>query len=353
MASTAAAPNPDAQWVVVDTDTGLDDAHSLLYLLAQPDVEILGITTIYGNTPVADSARNVATVLRIAGREDIPVHPGVAGPLQGEANIADFVHGKDGLGDRFDRAEARLQDEPAAEYLVRIANTYPGRVDLHPLGPLTNIALALELDPDLFLKFRSVVIMGGAGPYPEAGFPAVTDANTHNDRLAAERVFGARNNGNVVMVGVNVTSHALLDEQVHAVLSAVGTPWAQFAADVLDAYNEFYQYKWGRRISAAHDGLASVVLHRPEIVTGWLEGPVDFTPTAGSLATRVALTSDGLPLVFGTPAGPSTRAVTSFDLTQFRRRFVHALAHGDARRSLDGPTRVGPAGWANGRPAGA
>lgn len=353
MVSPASVPDPAAQWVVVDTDTGLDDAHSLLYLLAQPDVEILGITTIYGNTPVDQAARNVATVLQVAGREDIPVYPGEAAPLVGEAHIADFVHGTDGLGDRFTRPEPTLQDEPAADYLVRIANAYPGQVDLHPLGPLTNIARALELDPDLFLKFRSVVIMGGAGPYPEAGYPAVTDANTDNDRVAAERVFGARNNGNVVMVGVNVTSHALLDEQVHTVLDGIGTPWAQFAADVLDAYNEFYQYKWGRRISAAHDGLASVILHRPEIVTGWLEGPVDFTPTAGSLATRVALTSDGLPLVFGTPAGPITRAVTSFDLTEFRRRFVNALAHGDARHPLDAPTRVAPTGWANGRAAGA
>lgn len=347
------APDPAKQWVVVDTDTGLDDAHSLLYLFAQPDVEVLGITTVYGNTPVAEAARNVATVLRVAGREDVPVHPGAAGPLEGVAKIADFVHGRDGLGDRFDRAPARLADEPAAEYLVRIANAFPGRVDLHPIGPLTNIARALELDPELFRKFRSVVIMGGAGPYPAPGEPAVTDANTDNDRLAAERVFGAVNDGNVVMVGVNVTSQALLDEHVHAVLAGVGTPWAQFAADVLDAYNEFYQYKWGRRISAAHDGLATVVLHRPEIVTGWLAGPVDFTPTAGSLATRVALTSDGLPLVFGTPAGPVTRAVTAFDKTAFRRRFVDALAYGDARRGIDAPTRVAPAGWPHGRAAGA
>jgi len=353
MASPASVPNPDAQWVVVDTDTGLDDAHSLLYLLAQPDVEVLGITTIYGNTPVHESARNVATVLRVAGREDIPVFLGASAPLAGAANIADFVHGGDGLGDRFDRAEAVLQDESAADYLVRIANTHPGKIDLHPIGPLTNIALALQQDPDLFLKFRSVVIMGGAGPYPAPGYPQITDANTDNDRAAAEIVFGARNNGNVVMVGVNVTSHALMDEHVYTVLKAVDTPWAQFSADVLDAYNDFYQYKWGRRVSSAHDGLSTVILHRPEIVTGWLEGPVDFTPAAGSLATRVALTHDGLPLVFGTPEGPTTRAVTSFDFTQFRRRFVHALAHGDARRPLDGPTRTPPAGWANGRPAGA
>lgn len=318
--------------VLVDTDTGLDDAHSLMYLLAQPDVEIEAITTIYGNTPVEDSARNVRTVLRLAGREDIPLHLGEAAPIEGAASIADFVHGTDGLGDRFDRAELRVEDESAVDAIVRIAAESPGEVDLHPLGPLTNIARALERDPDLFLKYRSVVIMGGAGPYPAPGGATLTDANTANDRRAAEIVFGARNSGNVVMVGVNVTAQAILDEHVLAVLRGTGTPWASFAGEVLDAYNDFYQYKWGRRISSAHDGLATVVLHRPEIVTGWIEGPVDYTPYADSLATRIALTNDGLPLAWGTPEGPTIRAVTSFDETQFLRRFVHALSTGPAPR---------------------
>lgn len=355
MTSTASAHpswDPDRQWVLVDTDTGLDDAHSLLYLLAQPDVEIVGITTIYGNTPVDDSARNVRTVLRLADREDIPVHLGEAKPFVGEPSIADFVHGADGLGDRFDRAELRVEDESAVDYLVRIANEHPGKVDLHPLGPLTNIAKALEIDPDLFVKYRSVVIMGGAGTYPAPGGATLTDANTANDRRAAEIVFGARNTGNVVMVGVNVTAIAILDEHVHATLSGIDTPWAQFSAGVLDAYNDFYQHKWGRRISSAHDGLATVILHRPEIVTGHIEGPVDFTPYGGSLATRVALTHDGLPLVWGTPEGASTRAITAFDGTEFRRRFVHALAYGTSRPALD-PGREAPAGWPFGRPAGA
>ena len=318
--------------VLVDTDTGLDDAHSLMYLLAQPDVEIEAITTIYGNTPVEDSARNVRTVLRLAGREDIPIHLGEAAPIEGEASIADFVHGVDGLGDRFERAELRVEDESAVDAIVRIAAENPGEVDLHPLGPLTNIARALERDPELFLKYRSVVIMGGAGPYPAPGGATLTDANTANDRRAAEIVFGARNNGNVVMVGVNVTAQAILDEHVLTVLRGIGTPWATFAGEVLDAYNDFYQYKWGRRISSAHDGLATVVLHRPEIVTGWIEGPVDFTPYADSLATRIALTNDGLPLVWGTPDGPSVRAVTSFDKPEFLRRFVQALSTGPASR---------------------
>ncbi|WP_375387188.1 nucleoside hydrolase [uncultured Amnibacterium sp.] len=348
------SPDPAKQWIVVDTDTGIDDAHSLLYLLAQPDVEILGITAVYGNTVVEGAVRNIGTVLEIAGRTDIPIFLGASAPIEGEASIAWFVHGHDGLGDRgIVRPEPVVQPESAADFLVRTAAEHPGRVDLHPLGPLTNVALALDRDPELFLRYRSVVLMGGAGPYPAAGTPAVTDANTANDRVAAERVFGAVNRGNLVMVGVNVTAQALLEEHVVETLRAIDDPWPRFAATVLDAYVDFYQHKWGRRISSAHDGLATVVLHRPEIVTGWVEGPVTFTPTAGSLATRVALTAEGYPLSFGTPDGPSTRAVTAFDLREFRRRFVHALAYGRSRAPLDRDDRVPPPAWPNGRPAGA
>lgn len=322
--------NPDKQWIVVDTDTGLDDAHSLLYLLGQSDIEILGITTIFANCETRDSARNVATVLRTAGRDDVPIYLGAEEPLSGTANIGWFVHGRDGLGDRgLPREEPNLPTESAADFLVRTANEHPGKIDLHPLGPLTNIALALQQDPELLLKLRSVVLMGGAGPYAAPGQAVLTDANTANDREAAEIVFAAPNNNNVTMVGVNVTSTAILDEHVLSILQSRPGPVPQLAATLLDAYNDFYQHKWGRRVSAAHDGLASVILHRPEIVTSWLEGPVNFTISNGALATRVALTADGDPLAFGTPEGPLVRAVTGYDYPQFRRRFIHALAYFD------------------------
>lgn len=346
-------PEPGKQWVILDTDTGIDDAHSLLYLLAQPDVQLLGVTTVYGNCVVEDSARNVAYVLGLAGRSDIPIYGGAAGPIAGEATIAWFVHGRDGLGDRgFERPRPTLRDESAADYLVRMANTYPGQIDLHPIGPFTNVGIALEKDPLLLTKFRSIVVMGGAGPYPAPGTPILTDANSANDPVASRRMFGAPNNGNLIMVGANITARATLEENVTDLLRRSELAWARFAGEILDAYCDFYQYKSGRRISSAHDGLATVILHRPEIVTASLAGPVDFRPENGSLATRVALTADGAPLAWGTPDGPATRAVTDVDLTEFRRRFVHALAYGTTRPPLDRPgTRVSPDAWPCGRPS--
>ena len=312
--------------VIVDTDTGLDDAHALLYLLAQPDVDIVGVTAVYGNTWVGQAARNAATVLAVAGRSELPIYLGAAGPLQGEATIETAWHGVDGLGDRgLPGPDPELESETAAEFLVRVANERPGVVDLLAIGPLTNVALALEDDADLFGKFHSVVIMGGGGPYPSPGGLTLTDSNSNHDRVAAERVYTARNAGNVVMVGVNVTLRALLDEDAHDRLRGRPGPWARFAATILDASNDTYQYVWGRRVSAAHDGLAAVVLHRPDIVTRWVEGPVTFTPTAGSFAVQVARTYDGKPLSFETPEGPTVRAATEFDEAEFSRLFLDAL----------------------------
>lgn len=315
--------------VVVDTDTGLDDAHSLLYLLAQPDIEILGLTSIFGNTTTEQASRNIAAVLDVADREDIPIFRGAAAPLAGELRIDPRWHGVDGLGDRgLSRGDAVLQAESAADFLVRIANERPGQVDLHPLGPLTNVALALQRDPDLLSKFRSVVLMGGGGPYPRPGGLTLTDANSDHDRTAAEIVYTARNVGNVVMVGVNVTLQALLKEHHYESLRSQPGRWPQFAATILDASNATYEPVWGRRISAAHDALASVILHRPEIATGWVEGPVTFTPTAGSFAVQVARTHDDRPLSFKTPDGPVVKAVTSFDYGEFVRVLMGALLRG-------------------------
>jgi inosine-uridine nucleoside N-ribohydrolase len=292
-------------------------------------VEIMGVTTVFGNTGVNQAACNAATVLDVAGRPEVPVFVGAAGPLQGEAIIDTSWHGVDGFGDRGLPGPApRNQSESAPAFLVRMAGEHPGRVDLLAIGPLTNLASALDNDNDLLTKFRSVVIMGGGGPYPAPGGLTLTDSNSNHDRTAAERVYTAPNLGNVVMVGVNVTLQALLDEASHDRLRRRSGRWASFAEAILDASDETYQYIWGRRVSAAHDGLAAVLLHRPDLVTRWVEGPATFGATAGSFAVQVARTHDGQALTFHTPAGPIIRAAAEFDQAEFLRVFLEALMYG-------------------------
>ncbi|MFD1937361.1 MULTISPECIES: nucleoside hydrolase [Nonomuraea] len=311
--------------IVVDTDTGIDDAHTLLYLAGRPDAEIVTVTSVYGNCTEEDAIRNIGHVTRLLGLE-VPIARGAAEPLRGPAHIAGYVHGKDGLGDLgHDRSLPRVADEPAPELLVRLANEHPGELDLLALGPLTNLALALRQDPELFTKYRSVVLMGGSGPYAPPGTLLMIDANINNDPEAARAVFAAPRR-ELVMVGVNVTARTILDEHAIAALKASGTPVARFATEILDAYLDFYQNEWGRRIIPLHDPLAAGVLLDPSFATAWTDGPVNVRGDGFLYRARLMRTHDGLPPAFPYEPAPPTRVITAVDALRFVADFVEVLA---------------------------
>nr|WP_228498464.1 nucleoside hydrolase [Frigoribacterium sp. VKM Ac-1396] len=321
---------------MVDTDTGIDDALALLWLAAQPDVEIVGITAVYGNCVVDDALRNIGHVLSLVGLDDVPVARGADGPLEAEAHIAHYVHGHDGLGDVVaDRPLPRvLLDVPAAERLVEVARASPGEIDLLTLGPLTNVALALRAEPRLQTLFRSVTIMGGSGPFPELGRTDMVDANVQNDGPAAREVFTAPA-GSRLMVGVNATSQVITEESHVAALRDSGTPTGTFAADVLATYLDFYRNAWGRRVSPVHDGLAAALMVHPEWIAESVTGPVGITHDGFATRGRVLVTPDGAATDWR-PDGsapdddPSTHttAVTAVRTDLFLPSFVDALIHG-------------------------
>ncbi|MFG1705837.1 nucleoside hydrolase [Nonomuraea sp. M3C6] len=310
--------------IVVDTDTGIDDAHTLLYLAGRPDAEIVAITSVFGNCEEEDAVRNIGHVNRLIGL-DVPVARGAAEPLAGTANIAGHVHGKDGLGDRgYHRPLPPVTGESAAELLVRLAAEQPGELDLLALGPLTNLAAALRLDPELFTRYRSVVLMGGSGPYAPPGTLLMIDANVHNDPAAARAVFAAPRN-ELVMVGVNVTGTTILDERAIGALRAAGTPRARFATEILDSYLDFYQNEWGRRIIPLHDPLAAGILLDPGFATASMYGPVNIRSDGFLSRARLMRTHDGLPPAFPYEPAPDTRVITAVDAPRFVADFVEAL----------------------------
>ncbi|MGW4799536.1 nucleoside hydrolase [Nonomuraea sp. NPDC004297] len=310
--------------VVVDTDTGIDDAHTLLYLAGRPDAEIVAITSVYGNCAEEDAVRNIGVVTGLLGL-DVPVARGAAAPLRGPAHIAGYVHGKDGLGDLGgDRPLPRVAAESGPELLVRLAAEHPGELDLLALGPLTNLALALRLDPELCTKYRSVVLMGGSGPYAPPGSLLMIDANVNNDPDAARAVFAAPRR-ELVMVGVNVTAGTILDEHAIAALRARATPVARFATGILDAYLDFYQNEWGRRIIPLHDPLAAGILLDPSFATAWADGPVNVRGDGFLHRARLMRTHDGLPPAFPYEPAPATRVITAVDARRFVTDFVEVL----------------------------
>jgi purine nucleosidase len=148
--------------LIIDTDAGVDDAQALLLALSDPTATVEAITTVTGNVHVDKVVRNVGTVLDIMNR-DIPVYRGAERPLLHPWHPEEAYHGSDGLGNWKDRPTTARQPEAehAVHAILRLANTYPGELTLVALGPLTNLALAVSLDPALPLKLKRFVFMGG------------------------------------------------------------------------------------------------------------------------------------------------------------------------------------------------
>jgi purine nucleosidase len=149
--------------LLIDTDPGVDDALALLMALAAPDAEVVALTIAAGNVGLPHTVGNALKLLEVAGRGDVPVYPGCAQPLLHPAADAAYVHGRDGFGDTgYLPAVSAARDEHAALAMLRLSRQRPGELSFVMLGPLTNLALALRLDPTLPERVKRLVVMGGA-----------------------------------------------------------------------------------------------------------------------------------------------------------------------------------------------
>ncbi|XP_068428771.1 inosine-uridine preferring nucleoside hydrolase isoform X2 [Clinocottus analis] len=150
--------------LLVDADCGTDDAQAIMLALASPRVQLLGITCVHGNTTVENVCRNTLRVLQACSKLEIPVFKGAAKPILGNCIHAGHFHGEDGLGDAPDPHAPGLdlvQEEGAVSAMIRIVNENPGEVSLVAMAPLTNLALAVKMDPSLPSKLKRLYIMGG------------------------------------------------------------------------------------------------------------------------------------------------------------------------------------------------
>ncbi|TDQ51398.1 nucleoside hydrolase [Actinorugispora endophytica] len=258
--------------VFVDCDPGIDDALALAYLAARADVELVGVGTVYGNNSVDATTENALRLMELYGRPGVPVAAGAARPLVQPPQLAESVHGDNGLGGvDVPESKARAVAESAAELLVRLARSAPGEIDVLAVGPLTNLALALALEPRLPELVGRVVVMGGAVRVPGNVTPWA-EANVHNDPEAADVVLGA--GFDLTLVALDVTMRTLargpwLDE-----LAAVAGERAAYAHRFLDFYVGWYTPVLGERACAMHDPLAAAVLLDPALMTESARVPV-------------------------------------------------------------------------------
>ena len=258
--------------VIFDTDPGVDDAMALYYALAHRAINVVGVTTTFGNCTVPQAATNALYLNAIAGHADIPVTRGVATPLvrQSEAKF-DFIHGADGLGNLPQRVATSNQLDPrsSAQFIVDTARAQPGEITLVAVGPLGNVALALQLEPGLPKLLKEVIIMGGTVLEPGNVSP-VAEANVWNDPHAADKVFTA--GFKLTMVGLDVTHQVIVPV---ALIKAMADKQRHVATDVLahavGFYANFYSglYPHVAKIHGCfgHDVLAFICLTNRELFT--------------------------------------------------------------------------------------
>lgn len=249
---------PTSHPFYLDCDTGIDDALALAYLLASPQADVRGIGTVSGNVSAAVGARNTLDLLQLAGHAHIPVALGAHDPQTGTfRGGAPHVHGANGIGEvSLEAADAGLAPESAAEMLVRLAHEHPGTLRVLAIGPLTNIAEALRLEPELPRLVEEITIMGGAALAP-GNITAVAEANIANDPEAAADVLAA--DWNITLVPLDVTMSNVLEESHRQELLAAGHPVPQALGEMLGYYFRFYEGIFGRACSAMHDPLAAAL----------------------------------------------------------------------------------------------
>ncbi|MDE2416194.1 MAG: nucleoside hydrolase [Burkholderiales bacterium] len=253
--------------VIYDTDPGVDDAIALYFALAHPAIDLMGITTTFGNVTVEQAAANALYLTALAGRH-VPVTKGVQKPWvrDGEAPPA-HIHGADGLGNLPSRTITTAAPDPrsSAQFIVDMARAHPGEITLVAVGPLGNLALALKLEPALPVLLREVIVMGGTVLEPGNVSP-VAEANIWNDPHAADKVFTA--GCKLTMVGLDVT-HRVVTELT--LFDRIARHHAHPATDTLHHAVKFYStfytglHKHMEQTPGcyAHDLLAFVYLVAP------------------------------------------------------------------------------------------
>jgi purine nucleosidase len=319
--------------LILDVDTGVDDALALLYALASPEVTLIAATTVMGNVGVEQTTENTIALLDLCGYSDVEVAKGAGRPLVRDHTPFPIVHGERGLG----RAELPPASRPpadrdAARLLVEIAHGRPGEVLLVATGPLTNVALALAEEPRLPELLKGFAIMGGAFDHQGNVTPAA-EANIWVDPEAAQAVFrgfaGAPEERLPIGVGLDVTEQVKLDRDgVHAMCApAPDSPLAAFLQGAVPFYIEFYERYGSSEGASMHDPLALAIAIDPSLArlqTTRVEVETDGTWTRGATVTDLRGIRRS-PWPTGWMPDDNARVALDVDAPAFMERFIGRL----------------------------
>lgn len=253
--------------IIIDTDPGQDDAVAILLALSSPEIDLLGITAVAGNVPLSLTQKNARIVCELAGRTDIPVFEGADSPLRHALVTAEHVHGKTGLdGPKLPEPTMPLKDGHGVDFIIDTLRNEPeGSVTLVPIGPLTNIALALEKAPEIAPRIAEIVLMGGA--YFEVGnITPAAEFNIYVDPEAAEIVF--KSGTPVTVMPLDVTHKALVTTARNNAFRKAGNTCGRIVAEWTDFFERFDKEKYGSKGAPLHDPCTVAYLIKPDLFSG-------------------------------------------------------------------------------------
>ena len=255
----------DKKRIIIDTDPGIDDSLAILLAVASPEIQVEGLTVVSGNCTLENGVINALSVLELAGRSDLPVFGGAARPLVQPLLIAPETHGERGIGyARLPYPVAKPSSQHAVEFIIEKVSAHPGEISLVCIGPLTNLALALRLAPQIVEKIPEVIIMGGAIRH-EGNTTALAEFNTYCDPHAAHIVF--HSGLPITLVPLDVTYQVNFTRMDVQRLLDIPSPVSTFIADATRFYMEFHDEYQKIDGCIINDPLALALTIAPHFVT--------------------------------------------------------------------------------------
>ena len=254
-----------AQKIIIDTDPGIDDAMAIHQAFADSRLEVVGLTTIFGNVYVEQATRNALWLAEKAMYES-SVASGALKPLVQAMNTPSFyVHGEEGFGSFTDIKPTRKPDlRPAHIYLSETLRANSREIILCPIGPLTNIANLLDYDPEIVNYVKKLVIMGGAVHVP-GNVTSYAEANFWNDPHAANKVLGA--DWHIDLIGLDVTTKIQFPPDIFSQIAELSPSIGGFIHDICEFYINFYSEIVGKRVCLMHDPAAVLAISDRDIFT--------------------------------------------------------------------------------------
>jgi purine nucleosidase len=295
--------------IILDCDPGHDDAIALILAHGSPEIDLVAITTVHGNQSLDKVSKNALIIAEVAGITGIPIAAGAARPLVRQAQYGSMIHGESGLdGPELPEPSRELDGRHAVDLIVQtIMESEPGTITLVPTGAVTNIALAVRLEPRIVDRVKEVVLMGGG--YHGGNRTPTAEFNIVIDPEAAHIVFNE--SWKVTMVGLDLTHQALATPDVIERIAQIGTRTSTFVGEVLAFFASTYQARRGFDSPPVHDPCTVAYLIDPSVMEV-VQVPLDIE-LAGTLTVGMTVADFRTPA----PADCTTWAATTLDHAKF------------------------------------